>query len=344
MKIRILFVISLLVGLVVLLFWQQHGGNRQAVKGREEAEMAPAAEVGPTGLRIVSADRPGHSENLVPRDNGGHHLRVPAAGSLRSMLNPTSPLSYEERLAGLREITGPLRADELEALLRVLREGMPVADWPESRQRAFENALMNLLHRQDAHYDLIRAVLVEIVHAEEQPAVKRDYALQHLASIEQMMRERRVRSGQFDAVPTHRATHWEVVEQGPTALAATAMLHLLDAERSAGGWGEGERERLAEIALALARDEQTDPESLATVLQVCARLGVGEVSDRALAIAVSDTSPFPLRIAAVATLGDLPATEEVRAVLETMATGREQRLRLPATSALHRLTQEKEQP
>jgi hypothetical protein len=53
-------------------------------------------------------------------------------------------------------------------------------------------------------------------------------------------------------------------------------------------------------------------------------------------IARSDRMGMALRIAAIATLGDLGGDAATRAYLTTLTTGPEKRLRIPAESALKR--------
>ena len=59
---------------------------------------------------------------------------------------------------------------------------------------------------------------------------------------------------------------------------------------------------------------------------------------QARAVAQSARASFPFRIAAVATLGDLGGDEATQAYLQQLTTGPEQRLRVPAASALKRIS------
>jgi len=275
------------------------------------------------GLRIVEASRPAHQSVAFIRDTQGNSLQPPPSGPLAEALSPGSSLTFGERLKIIQQTRHKLEPQEVEALLTFLRQSPQLPGLTASQQSALGNDLLNLLQTQPAHEAHIRDFLRKLAEDSAQPLIQRDYALQHLASLEEKQGI------------SERETHWQSIEQGPSALAATAMLHLLALERT-NTLSTTDRSRLAEAALRHL-EASTDPIDTATFLQVCARLQLEAARTPALEIATSNKRSFPLRIAAIATLGDLPPTEPVLNTLEAIQTGREIRLRLPAQSALLRL-------
>jgi hypothetical protein len=168
--------------------------------------------------------------------------------------------------------------------------------------------------------------LLEIIYADPaQDQVMRHYALQFMTSIPS---ESKHETGAF-------AAHWAAV-QGPNAdLAATSLLHLLDAQET-GKLNADEKRRLETAAYDLATKKDVGEAALATALPVCGRLGIGKAKKLALRTAQDKNKSYPVRIAAIAALGDLGSQEEID-WLEKISEGREKRLKDPAQAALKKL-------
>lgn len=315
----LLLLTALVLTIAVGGFWFLDRPGHQPQERVEHAAPRPSP-----GLRIAESERPQRLPSMVVRNQSGQHQVPPAVSPLSEALAPGSGLAFQERLAIIHRTERALSRTEVQALLDFIESSEALPDISASARRALENDILNLLQRQSAHTSLVRETLMRWTRDESLPAIKRDYALQHLATLEEADER------------NDNAQHWQTIEQGPPELAATAMLHLLANERH-GGLSEAERVHLAKAAMQLLTDSQEDPPTLATALQVCGRLQVQEVRAQALRIASDLEAPFPLRIAAIATLGDLEPSEEVFTLLQTLEKGREKRLRLPAISALQRL-------
>lgn len=327
---------------------------------RSQTSAPPSATVSPAlpalpapAIVLTAADarRP-----LASYSSGGDIRPLPSAPALEEALSRTSRLAYPLRLKAVHALYGAFLTETEAARLRAF-----VADpaAPEglaaSQVRALKNDVLNLLCLHPGG-EAETAALLRALHADEtQDAALRDYALQHLAGLV----ERDPALGW--------ETHWRAAEGADPALAATALLHLLAQVRKERGAGSGERAsalpapptsasptlpasafpalpalpaarvRLADASLRLAADETAPEPSRATALQVCGQLRHAGARDIALSLARSDRAGFPLRIAAVATLGDLGGDPATRDYLTALATGPERRLRVPAESALRRL-------
>ena len=328
-KRKVILVIGLL-GLLLaggLLYWtyqrppvaspaSQTAGNRPETAAKEATST----------LAIVESQRPPNIAGAaVIRGTDGRAVQLPPAGRLRDAIDPASSLSYNARLKILQELQRELTPEEVNVLLDFVRRREPLPELRPSQQLALKNGMLNLLQRQPAHAATVMTLLSELAQDPDLPAIERDYALQHLASM-----------AEDQTASTQSQAHWEMVEHGPAPLAAAAMLHLLADERLGEGLDPADRARLSTAALHLVNTSE-DPVPRATALSICGRLGVEAVREPALRIATSDSQSFPLRIAAVAVLGDLTPAEPTLTLLRQLEAGREKRLRLPATSALKRL-------
>jgi HEAT repeat protein len=124
----------------------------------------------------------------------------------------------------------------------------------------------------------------------------------------------------------------DALRETQTSIAGTGLLAL---HRLAGAESAIDKPAVQRAALQLAQDEQCGELARITAVQVCGRMGVKEVAPLALQLAQTAAS-VPLRIAAVATLGDVGGAA-ARGYLEELARGEDERLRVAAASALQRL-------
>ncbi len=242
----------------------------------------------------------------------------------------SEPLPFDERMEILHSQRGDLTATQLSRLAAFVRDNRLPEDMSPEELRALKNDVLNLLARQDGYRDQLSALLRAVHEDTTQDHVMRDYALQFLAMLMQ-----------DDRLPSDYALHWRVVEGSDPSLAATALVHLLLASEEK-SFPAAERRKLADAAFQMAADPKMPAPSRATALQVCAQLGESRVLPVAYGIARSEKETFPLRIAAIAALGDLSASDaKIKNYLQQLTTGREQRLRVPAASALQRLDNSK---
>lgn len=260
----------------------------------------------------------------------GDVIPVASGPSLTEALSHVSRLPLARRLAlvhaaGRDLATHPLSPDQA-AFLRafvanpVLPEGLRI-----DQVRALKNDVLNLLCSYPGGEAETASVLRALYYDTTADLGLRDYALQHLASLN----ERDSRLG-WDA-------HWAALDGPHPGLAATALIHLSISQRS-NRLTSDEIARLGLAALGLADDSTVPDPARTTAIQVCGRLGLMDARALAYKIARSDSVGIPLRAAAMATLGDLGVGDPgIRFFLESAASGSERRLRLPAANALARV-------
>lgn len=272
------------------------------------------------GISAVAVD----SHRALPSTAPDGTVRTaPALPSLEQAIGLESRLSLLMRL----EVVHALNAAKLDdrqagALLAFVAEKRVPAGLSTAQVRALKNDILNVLVLRPASAQAVAATLRTIHDDPSQDAGMRDYALQFLAAL----------STTAGAEP-----QWRAVQGADPALAATALLQLLSFARE-GKLSAADKPRLAQAAAQLAADSSRPETSRATALQVCGQLKLAEVRPLAWDVARSDQAGIPFRIAAIATLGDLGGDAATQAYLQQLATGPEQRLRIPAESALKRFS------
>lgn len=300
---------------------------RRPSASAEDAVNAPGAAPGTLprsgGIKTVTVN----SHQALPSTAPDGTLRVtPALPALAEVLGLDSGLPFDRRLAAVHALD-PARLNDHEAaaLLAFVAERRAPAGLSAPQVLALKNDILNVLTARphSALAPAVAAALRAIHDDPSQDAGLRDYALQFLAVLSP--------AAGFEP-------QWRVAEGDDPALAATAQLQLLSFAREE-KLPAADKARLAAAAAALAADPAAPEPSRATALQVCGQLGYAEARQLAYDLARDTRAGFPLRIAAIATLGDLAGTDaDTRAYLASLTTGPERRLRFPAQSALKRIS------
>lgn len=254
--------------------------------------------------------------------------------SILKAIAPTKPTEFRTRMAAIHSLGRNLRPDELAALADyLLTPGIVSAnqymeDWAR-------NDILDKLVQQETVPAGLADLLVAIYQDPGQDAVMRDYALQHMPPI----------YGQVsaDEQAAMLDTMWQAVGQTGGTIAGTALLALLKVSAASGATGANaastvtaeDQAQLAEAALRLADNNSYSEPSRATAVQVCARMGIEEALPIATQLA-QNAPNIPLRIAAVAALGDLGNSGTIP-LLQQIAPLENGRLMVPAQSAIQRI-------
>ncbi len=259
-----------------------------------------------------------------------------------------------ERRDALQKLTRQLSPDDVAALRAFLHARF--ADQEELRLLSFngiKNDALDVLLRQDELPEGLGGQLVEMYRDDQHDDVWRDYCVQYFAGYY----ERRWPSpgrrrgpaplpkpGERQAVDPSpgtlenperqdiEAAYWEAVSEKDKTIAGTALMAI---ERLSRVRSEFDRDKIGAAAVDLASDDQCLEGSRITALRVCGLMGRKEVLPAARIVSQTGETTM-LRMAAIATLGDLGEEHDIDLV-ETMAASSEKRIATVAESALQRL-------
>ena len=262
--------------------------------------------------------------------------------SLSEILDLNNEITYAERMEVIhalyakKDSSPKLSLKQIELLESMVLTPNLKIEFPQSKltkgqENAFKNDILNaLLFQRDYHSRLLE-VLGLMRKDPKQNLVMRDYALQFIAAANE--------GNQIEEVIYE--AHWDTIKnrgetQESSVLAATSMLHLLSAN-DLGKLNDTEKLTLQKAAYDLANDKDAPSSARITALQVCGKLELGHVRELALSLSNSKATEYHLRIAAIATLGDLDYDSATNQYLHQLVLGNDRRLRKPAISALSRI-------
>ena len=163
-------------------------------------------------------------------------------------------------------------------------------------------------------------VLITIAHDSKQDVVVRDYAVQHLSSIDPSQADRRIIVNAL----------WGAISEDQSSIAGTALLGLIRLSKE---WpAEVEVDKIRRAAYRLASDEHCGELSRITALQVCGQMREKNALSLAVRLA-EETKSIALQTAAIAAMGMLGdgATQEL---LQQYATNENPRLAVAGQAAL----------
>jgi hypothetical protein len=296
--------------------------RRPATEGRNEVEDTEQHVSKTVAPKIVESPR--LIRPTAPAVNREGTVRTAAVPPALERILSDADLTYQARLAALHALPARISAADSEALLQYVNVGVHPEGMTESQSLAFTNDILNVLQRQPEIAGKLRHALSTLAQDPQRPLPLRDYALQHLASVQ----------GADPAAD--RSAHWAAVHGPDPMLAATAMLHLLAASRQE-SLSEAQLAELSSSAFVLASSEECAPAARLTALQVASELGRSEVAALSLQLASSAREPFSLRIAAIAAMGQAKASPEAKTLLKVIMRGPDSRLRVPAETAFEKL-------
>jgi hypothetical protein len=237
--------------------------------------------------------------------------------AVRPIVGPDAAESFNDRIAAARSLGTHLTGDDVEALYAFLLR--------RDSESLLKNEILNQLRNQEVPPAGLTDTLIAVFRDRAQEHAMRHYALQHLAASYE------------DATEADKELIWRLfrsaLSETDSGIAGTALLALWRVH----DWqSEGERRRLGEAALRIAVDAQSHELTRITAIQLCGQLGLREAVPAAAELAQSAES-VPLRIAAIATLGDVGGVG-VKAVLEGIAEQEtDARVRRAARCAVQRL-------
>ena len=221
------------------------------------------------------------------------------------------------KMEAVRKFGKDLSLDEMKDIFAFLRSN-------KERVPALKNEMLNALRAQKEPPPGLARLLMDIYRDREQDPVMRDYALQHMTLF--------YSKAALDDKARMQQVFWQGLGEKDGSIAGTALLSLNFLSQNTPAF---DKEKFKHEALSLAKDENAGEMARITALQVCGRNGIYDALPLARKLAKKSPS-VPLRISAIAALGDLGGPES-RPFLKGLAEGPDERLKPAAQSALKRM-------
>lgn len=242
---------------------------------------------------------------------------------LKPIIQNRTARDYSIRIKAIQAVESNLSGDEVDALCDFLRDNGPQNERDRNYDLAVKNEILSLLRGLEPPPLDLTDFLIITFQDKGQDIVMRDYVLQHLASWypKADVSERQI----------IQRTLWQATAETGTSIGGTSLLALY---RIAQSDPEVDTVRIAQRALKFASEEQCGELTRTTAIQLCALLHVEEFMPVALDLAGSGGS-IPLRLSAIAAVGDLGGNEAEQYLLERKWD--DARLAVAAQSALRRL-------
>lgn len=241
------------------------------------------------------------------------------------------------RRAAMQLLTRELPADDVAALRLFLR--IRLAEQVGLRPEEFfalKNDILDVLLRQERFPQGMGLDLAGMYHDRGQDAVWRDYCVQYLAEC-----HARLLDGAKDVDPQADErtaiihAYEEALTERDSTIAGTALIGMEQVSRADANLDRG---RVRQLAVEIATDEGASEASRVTALRVAAMMDSRGVLPVARMLAqVGQTSM--LRIAAVATLGDIGSHEDAE-LLRAVAEGADKRMKPVVEGARKRLKEQ----
>jgi hypothetical protein len=295
--------------------------TRQTTQQFEEAAggSAVTAEANFQSIRATVTPRPAMLD--TPNEIPGLTEHTKKIGrvcpAVRPIVGPYAAESFNDRIAAARSLGAHLTGDDVEALYAFLLR--------RDSESLLKNEILNQLRNQEVPPAGLTDTLIAVLRDRAQEHAMRHYALQHLAAWYEDATE-------ADKEQIRQA-FWSALSEMDSGISGTALLALW---RLHDWHSEAERRKLGEASLALAGDAGCHELTRITAVQLCGQLSLRGAIPLATELAQTAES-VPLRVAAIATLGDVGGIED-KAMLERIVKEETDiRLRTAARSALQRL-------
>lgn len=339
-----------LVAVLVAICWsiRQRRGPQTDTSAEKPPAMSPeAVRMQPQGRSGVLRKRftfEPQPKNGRPHDQGwqdGVRSMQVADDVLAVVGLGTNRMDVASRRAAMRKLTRTLPEGDAQALRLFLRSTLDGQANPIDGDDFFalKNDVLDILVRQEAYPRGLAVDLAEMALDKSQDTVWRDYCVQYLADCHARLTSGQEQTGNPSTVPTPQTEREAILTAFETALqerdstlAGTALIGLEQVSRSD---DMVDRTVLSGIASDIALDDAASEASRITSLRVAALMGSGSVIQAARMLSqVGETET--LRLAAVATLGDVGTAEDLE-LMQALSVTAETRMRPVLAGALKRL-------
>jgi hypothetical protein len=253
-------------------------------------------------------------------------------GPLQRIGRPDANAKFAERLEAVKQLGAKLTSEEIKALYDYLLMPNSATAAGHRSEELLRNNLMNRLAEQETLPADFAKVLIRIYNDRRQDAVIRDYAVQHLSAAYARLNDQE----QTNAMEAF----WQATKERDSSIAGTALLALTQitsesAPAAASPTHLASVNKLAQTVVAVAENDNSGELARITAVSLCGRLHLVEALPITNSL-VDSAESIPLRIAAIAALGDF-GSPAAKAALERLSVNSDPRLKMAAGSALRRL-------
>lgn len=235
------------------------------------------------------------------------------------------PEAFASLIVSIDAMGASLTNEQAEALGEFLIKEEAPEGMSDSRYHYMINQVLGALVSGENPPSSVDTVLFEALEASFSGSVKQDYVVQHLAywydrsSRKEEIRERLV----------------GLLSETGSTVAGTSLTTLSRISEKE-GWNDDARAALAERALDMLNAPGTSPASRISALHVASRMGEDPLLVAEAARIANSAESLPLRLAAVASLGNLGG-REAKEHLEQLTESGDDLVRNAAKVAIHKL-------
>jgi hypothetical protein len=202
----------------------------------------------------------------------------------------------------------------------------------EQLSQVLKNELMDKLCLMNPVPNGLGSVLSQIYQNGEQNEVVRDYALQHLATLDIEVAQNGGTAMSREEQSDQKVL-WSAINEAGDSIAGTALLGLVRLSQQPKA--RVDEKMISTTALGLANDAAAGELTQITAYQVCAQLNLQDALPTIEAAAQSGQT-IPVQISAIGALGQLGGTNDIP-LLQSLLQGNGQRLQFPVQTAIQRI-------
>jgi hypothetical protein len=244
-------------------------------------------------------------------------------------------MDINARRKELLKMTRHLSEDDVKALMMFLDStSKDEKDITPDMFNAFKNDVLDMLQRQDKIPDGLGGQLVKMFKDKEHDDVWRDYCIQYMADYYESKWPVGSTNNEDPERKDMESSYWAAVGDTNKTFPGTALLAL---EKLSRNNSEFDRNKVGEKALELAMDDQSTEANRITSLRLCGMLNKTEILPTARVLAQTG-STGPIRMAAVATVGDVGNQTDIE-LLQSLCGTSDKQDKVVTESALNRLKQ-----
>jgi len=277
-------------------------------------------------VREIAVEKIAPKEDVATCSNNLEPGEIP--GNLREVCGITGDANLNTRLRALRKLGTQLTAGKSDVLSKLLESKYRSFSLNNSQEYVLVNEVLELLGMQSTDTFDFGHFAGRVISNADEDEVVRDYAVQHL--------------GIWYAAQPHNENidniFWKALEIKNAAIAGTSLLAL---HRLINIHPQIDAARLADAASSIIRNDTCGSASKVTALRICAAMNAPGTLEYASNVVHNENS-LPLRLSAVAALGELGDVGAGKLLQELINNSGDLQIKAAVEAALKKLSQKRE--